>query len=218
MNENEIREIVGRVLEKYSAVTGNPRVEERGGKIIVEASARHVHLTEEAVKVLFGEGERLNAVRELSQPGQFLSDRRVKLVTAKGVIDNVAVLGPERPTVQVELSLTDCRTLGLNAPINMSGDLNGAADVYIVGEKGMIFAQGSVIAAKAHIHMRPSDAKEYGVSDNQHVKVKIDGRRPVTFEDVVIRLNDNFAPAMHIDFDEANACCLEKNATGTILL
>jgi len=218
MNENDIREIIAHVLEKYSAEKGNTSDGGCGKKILIEASARHVHLTEEAVKKLFGEDERLKPVRELSQPGQFLSDRRVKLVTAKGVIENVAVLGPERSAVQVELSLTDCRVLGLNAPINMSGDLRGAADVYIVGEKGMIFAEGSVIAAKAHIHMRPSDAEEYGVFDNQHVKVKVDGKRPVIFEDVVIRVNENFAPAMHIDFDEANACCLEKDAKGTILL
>ncbi len=221
MNEQEIKEIVGRVLEKYAAAAksdGDSKCREKVTEILVEASARHVHLTVEAVEQLFGEGERLNPVRELSQPDQFLSDRRVKLVTYKGVLDNVAVLGPERDAVQVELSLTDCRALGLNAPVNMSGDLNGAADVCIVGENGMINAPGSVIAAKAHIHMRPCDAESYGVADNQHVRVRVDGKRPVTFEDVVIRVNDAFAPAMHIDFDEANACCLEKDTKGTILL
>jgi putative phosphotransacetylase len=217
MNENEIREIVERVFEKRRAADGAAKDEAAGSKILIEASARHVHLTKEAVENLFGSGEKLNCVRELSQPGQFLSDKRVKIISPKGIIENVAVLGPERPSVQVELSLTDCRALGIDAPVNMSGDMSDAADVFISGEKGVIFARESAIAAKAHIHLRPRDAEAHGVSDNQHVKVKVGGRRPLTFDDVVIRVSEDYAPAMHIDFDEANACRLEKGMEGTII-
>ena len=145
-----------------------------------------------------------------------MSEQRIKLVTSKGEIANVAVLGPERKAVQVELSMTDCRALGIKAPINLSGDLNGAGDVYLVSECGCYNAAKSVIVAKNHIHMTPADAEKYGVSDSQSVKVRIETSRPVTFEDVMIRVNPNFSLAMHIDFDEANACCLEKDSKGKI--
>ncbi|MCR5485416.1 MAG: phosphate propanoyltransferase [Clostridiales bacterium] len=232
MTEQEIKQIIDCVVDRYiNAVGGNggssvdctksdcssAACSNKDGSVMIEASARHVHLTKEAVEKLFGAGEKLNPVRPLSQPGQFLSDKRVKLVTNKGVIDNVAVLGPERSKIQVELSLTDSRQLGLKPPIKMSGDLDGAGDVYIFSEKSMIEAKSSVIVAKAHIHMRPEDAECYGVSDNQHVKVRVDSERPVIFDDVVIRVDKNFAPAMHVDFDEANACCLSKSAKAYIL-
>ena len=187
------------------------------GEIPMEASARHVHLTREAAEALFGPGERLSKKRDLSQPGEFLSQQRVRLVTAKGELANVAVLGPERSAVQVELSLTDARTLGVAAPVNLSGDLTGAGDVYIVGEKGMISAPGSVIAAKAHIHMTPADARRFGVADGQRVRVRARTARPVTFEEVVVRVKESFALAMHIDFDEANACALRGGEVGEII-
>ncbi|MPM41524.1 Phosphate propanoyltransferase [bioreactor metagenome] len=130
----------------------------------------------------------------------------MRLVTQKGVIDNVAVLGPERGEVQCELSLSDCRTLGITAPVNLSGDLTGAGDVVVIGPAGILDAKGCVIVAKAHIHLPPKEAAARGLENDRHVGVKIKSARPVTLEDVVIRVGDNFAPAMHIDFDEANAC------------
>lgn len=217
MNEKEIRAIIECVIDRYSKATGNTVQEKADDGIFAEASARHVHLTQSDVEKLFGQGEALNPVRELSQPGQFLSDKRVKLVTKKGCIENVAVLGPVRPETQVELSMTDCRALGLSAPVNMSGDLNGAADVCIFGEKGMICAERSVIVAKAHIHMTSLDAKRLGVTDGQRVRVKVDSERPLTFDDVIIRVNESFSLAMHIDFDEANACLLGKNTKAYII-
>lgn len=217
MNEREIKDIIACVLEKYSAATGQSVVQHSDGSVFAEASARHVHLTASDVERLFGTGEKLNPVRDLSQPGQFLSDKRVKLVTRKGTIDNVAVLGPERPETQVELSMTDCRSLGLKAPVRMSGDLTGAADVCIFGDKGCIEAAGSVIVAKAHIHMTPADARAFGASDGQHVRVRVESGRPLTFDDVVIRVSEKFALAMHIDFDEANACLLDKTAKAYIV-
>ncbi|MCL2508369.1 MAG: phosphate propanoyltransferase [Oscillospiraceae bacterium] len=203
MTEKEIREIVSGVLERLNAA------EAPKNEIPLEVSARHVHLTKSAVETLFGQGALLSVVRELSQPGQFLSDRRVKLVTPKGAIENVAVLGPERGEVQAELSVTDCRVLGLNAPVRLSGDLRGGADAYIIGERGMLDAKGSVIVAKAHIHLRPGDAGEHGVTDGQSVRVRVESVRPLTFEDVTVRVSEEFMPAMHIDFDEANACCAD---------
>lgn len=218
MTEREIQQIVLSVLERYAGATGKSvPAASSDGSVFAEASARHVHLTQADVTRLFGDGAELNPVRDLSQPGQFLSDKRVRLVTRKGTIDNVAVLGPVRPETQVELSMTDCRSLGLKAPINMSGDLTGAADVCIYGDAGFIEARQSVIVAKAHIHMTPADARQFGVSDGQHVKVRIQSKRPVTFDDVVIRVSDKFSLAMHIDFDEANACLLDKTAKAFIV-
>lgn len=209
MNENQIREIVAKVLSS---------MDNSDATIPIEASARHVHLTKEAVEALFGKGATLTKKRDLSQPGEFLSEQRVKLVTAKGEIANVAVLGPERKAVQVELSMTDCRGLGITAPVNLSGDLNGAGSVYLVSENAVYDAENSVIVAQNHIHMTPDDARKYGVSDSQSVKVRVCSARPVTFDNVIIRVNPNFALAMHIDFDEANACCLDKSTKGKILL
>lgn len=209
MNENEIRAIVSRVLADMS---GEKK------EIPIESSARHVHLTKEAVEILFGKGMTLTKKRDLSQPGEFLSEQRLKLVTAKGEIANVAVLGPERKAVQVELSMTDCRSLGIKAPVNLSGDLTGAGDVYLVSENAVYDAKQSVIVAQNHVHMTPEDAQYYGVRDSQSVKVSVNTARPVTFDNVVIRVSPKFALAMHIDFDEANACCLGKDSTGKLSL
>lgn len=223
VTESEIREMVSCVLEKYRdlggsiALSARTAISKGNGEFPIEASARHVHLTVQAVEALFGPGARLTKKRDLSQPGEFLSHQRVRLVTAKGEIANVAVLGPERSAVQVELSLTDARALGVKIPVNLSGDLSGAGDVTIIGEKGMLAAPGSVIAAKAHIHITPADASRLGVKDGEVVRVQAKTARPVTFDQVVIRVKDSFSLAMHIDFDEANACALGDGAMGVIL-
>ena len=182
----------------------------------VEVSARHVHLTREAVDILFGPGHQLGKKKMLSQPGEFLSEERVKLVTPKGQIDNVAVLGPERKAVQVELSATDAKSLGLKAPVNLSGNLAGAADVLIIGPEGILKADGSVIIAKAHLHLTPADAQHYGLQDGQIISVRIDSPRPITLNGVVARVRSDMALAMHIDFDEANAGMVGSGATGTL--
>lgn len=135
------------------------------------------------------------------------------MVTSKGRIENVAVLGPERAAVQTELSLTDCRTLGIDAPLRMSGDLTGAGDVYIIGSMGMIHAKGSVIIAQAHIHITPPQAEQAGITDGQRVSVTVGAERRTTLENVICRVSSQAALAMHIDFDEANACILPKHAT-----
>ena len=182
---------------------------------LVEASGRHVHLTQQAIDVLFGEN--LHEKSSLSQPGQYASKERVRLVTAKGEIDNVVVLGPPRDAVQVEMSLTDARILGITIPVNLSGDLKGAADVILVGPKGIYNAVGSVIASKAHIHMTPADARLYGVEDGDSVAVRLETERPVTIDEVIIRVSDKFSLAMHMDYDEANACSYKKGDLGYII-
>ena len=182
---------------------------------LVEASGRHVHLTQQAINVLFGEN--LHEKSLLSQPGQYASEERVRLVTAKGEIDNVVVLGPPRDAVQVEMSLTDARILGITIPVNLSGDLKGAADVILVGPRGIYNAVGSVIASKAHIHMTPEDARLYGVEDGDSVAVRLETERPVTIDDVIIRVSEKFSLAMHMDYDEANACSYKKGDMGYII-
>lgn len=206
-SERDIREIVSRVLAESDLCQGMAASAGgvRGMEIPVEISARHVHLTQEAVEALFGRGCLLTRKRNLSQPGQFLSEERVKLVTAQGQIANVAILGPVRDAIQVELSLTDARTLGVEAPICLSGDLEGAADVLIVGPKGVVTAQKSAIVAKAHVHMAPVDAKHYGVKDGEHVEICLGRERSITLNDVIVRVGEEHALAVHIDYDEANA-------------
>lgn len=216
MKPQQIREIVLQVVSKLEAQS----VQGYGNSpplIRIEASARHVHLTAQAMQTLFGEGAVLGNTRNLSQTGEFLSDKRVKLITPKGEIANVAVLGPLRMAVQVEISRTDTKTLGIYAPVNLSGDLTNAGDVFIVGSHGVLFAPQSVIVAKTHIHMSPQDAAVYGVKNAQAVRVAVKGDRPMTFDDVVVRVNQRFVLVMHIDFDEANACCLEHDTQGRII-
>ncbi len=198
-SENDIRQIVADVLRSSGVSAG------KGMEIPVEISARHVHLSQADKEALFGAGYTLTRKRDLSQPGQYLCEERVKLVTQSGEIANVAVLGPERKETQVELSLTDARILGLKPPIRLSGDLRNAADVIIVGPKGVITAKGSVIVAKAHVHMTPADAQKYGVDHGQSVSIRMGTERSVTLNDVQVRVSKDFGLAVHIDYDEANA-------------
>ena len=174
-------------------------------KIIVETSARHVHLTEADLDVLLGVGNKLTVRNMLSQPGQFASSERVSLVGPKNSINKVLILGPTRGKTQVEISLTDARTLGITAPIRESGDVAGSAGIKIVGPAGELDITEGVIVAKRHLHLDTKTAEEMGLKDKQVVSVKIDSERSVTFGDVVVRVNDNFAPAVHLDTDEANA-------------
>ena len=174
-------------------------------KILVETSARHVHLTAEHIETLFGKGHELTKKKDLSQPGQFACEERVTVVGPKKERPGVSILGPARPASQVELSLTDARSIGVAAPIRESGDVAGSAPCKLVGPCGEVELTEGVIAAKRHIHLTPEAAEEYGVADKQIVKVAVNGARPLIFDDVVVRVSPKFAPAMHIDTDEANA-------------
>src|SRR5690554_107139 len=187
-------------------------------KILVETSARHVHLTEEHFKILFGEDATLTFKKELSQPGQFAAEERVAIVGPRKTQPNVAILGPYRKATQVELSATDARSLGFEIAIRESGDIKDTPGCKIVGPKGEIEINEGVIVAKRHIHLDPKTADEMGLKDKEIVKVEIEtDNRSLIFGDVVIRVRDDFAPAMHIDTDEANAGCIQPNSYGYII-
>ena len=181
----------------------------------LEASGRHVHVTKEQSVILFGHP--LTPRRPLSQPGQYLANERVTVVGPKGEFANVAVLGPERREAQVEVSLTDARTLGVEAPVRLSGDVKGTPGILLRGEKGCIPLTEGVIAAQRHIHLTPEDAKKFGVQDKQVVKLQTYTARPVLFEDVAVRVSPDFASYVHLDYDEANACGFRKGDLGRIL-
>ncbi|MBQ8524084.1 MAG: phosphate propanoyltransferase [Clostridia bacterium] len=187
-------------------------------KVLVETSARHVHLSAQDIETLFGAGATLTEKKPLSQPGQFACEERVTLVGPKKSIANVIVLGPARPATQVEISLTDARTLGVTAPVRESGDIEGTGTCKLVGPAGEVEIDCGVIAAKRHIHLTPADAEEFGVADKEIVSVKIesDGRTTI-FGDVVVRVSPKFAAAMHIDTDESNAACAFGQCYGEII-
>lgn len=181
----------------------------------LEASGRHVHVTKEQALTLFGHP--LTPERPLSQPGQYLARERVTVVGPKGEFAKVAVLGPERKAGQVEVSLTDARTLGVDAPVRLSGDVKESPGVLLRGEQGCVTLQEGVIAAKRHIHLTPEDAKKFRVRDRQNVRLQTYTARPVIFEDVAVRVSPDFASYVHLDYDEANSCGFRKGDLGRIL-
>ncbi len=181
----------------------------------LEASGRHVHVTEEQAMTLFGHG--LTEQRPLSQPGQYLAKERVCLQGPKGKLDHVAVLGPCRKSGQVELSITDALALGIQAPVRLSGDTEGSAAVIITGERGTVSLREGTVIAKRHIHMTPEDAALQKVRDGDVVRLKTLTTRPVVFEDVAVRVSPSFRTYAHLDYDEANACGFHKGDLGMIV-
>ena len=187
-------------------------------KVMVEVSARHIHLSQEHLEILFGKGYELTPKKDLSQPGQFACEERVKVVGAKKELAGVSILGPVRPNTQVEISLTDARALGISVPVRESGDIAGSAGVKLVGPAGEVEITEGAIAAKRHIHLDPETAKQLDVSDKQIVSAKVcTGERSLTFDEVVVRVSEKFAPAIHIDTDEANAACAFGACYGEIV-
>ena len=181
----------------------------------LEASGRHVHVTAQQAKVLFGHP--LTPERPLSQPGQYLAKERVRLIGPKGEFRNVAVLGPERKEGQVEISLTDGRTLGIDPPIRLSGDVQGSPSITLSGEQGSVTLSQGVIAAQRHVHLTPSDAAKFGVRNGQTVRLQTYTARPTVYGDVAVRVSPEFASYVHLDFDEANACGFRKGDLGRLL-
>ena len=229
INEELVRQIITKVVSGYQEQnkvqaeekppvikTVTCPVSEQDVEILVEASARHVHLTEEDIETLFGKGYKLTPVKKLTQVGQFACKERVTLIGPKNIYRNVAILGPARKETQVELSLTDARFLGVNAPVRMSGDLRDAADIIIATDKESIAAKGCAIVAQNHIHMTPDQAKQWCFTDGEEVSVKMSTARPLTFDGVVVRVSETAGLAMHIDFDEANACLFKDGDMGLI--
>ncbi len=185
---------------------------------IVETSARHVHVTQEHLEILFGKGAALTKKKDLSQPGQFACEERVTIIGPKKELKGVSILGPVRNATQVELSATDARSIGIAAPIRESGDIAGSGACKIVGPEGEVEISEGVIVAKRHIHLTPADAEELGVKDKQVVCVKINTpERKAILGDVVCRVSENFARAMHIDTDESNAVGAGKDQMGEIV-
>lgn len=201
MNDQQIQKLA-------EAVTGRLFVE-------LEASGRHVHITKEQALELFGHP--LTPKRPLSQPGQFLAEERLAVIGPKGTLEQVAVLGPERKEAQVEVSLTDARMLGLEVPVRPSGSVKGSPGAVLQTERSRVSLREGVIAAQRHIHLTPEDAKQFGVKDQQMVKLQTYTARPLIFQEVVVRVSPEYASYVHLDYDEANACGFQKGDLGRIL-
>ena len=197
----------------------NYQVEDFKMKVLVETSARHVHLSQEHLEILFGKGHELTVKKMLSQPGQFACEEKVEVVGTKGS-QKMSVLGPVRKDTQVEVSLTDARSLGVTAPIRESGDIAGSGACKLVGPAGEVELTEGVIAAKRHVHMTPEDAQAAGVQDKQIVSLEIESPngRSLTFGDVVVRVSASYATAAHIDTDESNALAPGKECYGEMIV
>ena len=187
-------------------------------KIMVETSARHIHLTQEDLDTLFGKGYKLTPKKDLSQVGQFACVEKVEVVGSKKSI-KMSILGPVRPETQVELSRTDARSIGIDAPTRMSSDLEGTPGCKVIGPKGEITIDHGVIVAKRHAHFTPAQAIEYGVVDGQNIQIKLDyNDRALIFGDVIARVSKTAGLAVHIDTDEANAAGLPGTVDGEVIL
>ena len=201
MRETDIETVVGQVVDRLF--------------IELEASGRHVHLTEEQALTLFGHP--LTEKRPLSQPGQYLAHERLTVIGPKGSFENVAVLGPARKEAQVEISLTDGKMLGITPPVRLSGSVAGTPGVKLKGPGGCLVLTQGVIVAQRHIHMTPLKASQMGLQDGQTVKLQVYTHRPLIFDDVVVRVSEKFADYVHLDYDEANACGMKTGDLGRIL-
>lgn len=186
--------------------------------VLIETSARHVHVSRKDLDILFGEGYQLTHKKDLSQPGQFACEERVAVIGPKGSFPAVSILGPERPATQVEISASDARSIGVVAPVRESGVIEGSGACKLVGPKGEVEISEGVIVAKRHIHATPEDGEKYGVQDKQIVSVKVESDgRSLIFGDVVVRVNPAYALAMHIDTDESNAAFCTPGMMGDII-
>lgn len=178
--------------------------------IPVGISGRHLHISQADLTTLFGEGYQLNIMKDLSQPGQYAAQETVELVTAKGAMKKVRILGPVRKQTQIELSVTDAIKLGLNPPVRDSGDLKGSPGLTIIGPNGQVTIDEGVVCAARHIHMTPADAEQFNVKDKELVSVQVLGSRGAIFCNVLIRVHDNYKLEMHLDTDEGNAVLLKN--------
>ncbi|WP_017754433.1 phosphate propanoyltransferase [Calidifontibacillus oryziterrae] len=203
----EITYLVIEELKNSKLLNGN----KQKTHVPVSISARHIHLQEDHVGLLFGEGYHLTKFKEISQPGQYACNEKLTLIGPKGIIENVRVLGPLRSKTQVEIASSDARKLGLSAPVRNSGNLKGSAPITIVGPKGSVTLEEGCIIADRHIHMTPKDANDYGVFDGQKVSVLVEGAKGGVMDQVTIRIKDRYALDMHIDTDDANAFGLKGN-------
>ncbi|HFI0450372.1 TPA: ethanolamine utilization phosphate acetyltransferase EutD [Streptococcus suis] len=202
-----------RIIEKIAAKVRD----ELDGSFEIEASGRHIHLSQEDLEKLFGKDYTLTKAKDLSQPGQYACKERLTILGPKGAFQNVVILGPVRGASQVEVSLTDCLKLGVNAPIRESGQIENTPGIILVNGSKVVSLENGLIVAKRHIHMTPEDAAKANVVNQEIVQVQVGGERGLIFDDVVIRVHPKFATYMHIDYDEANACGFKKGMRGRIL-
>jgi putative phosphotransacetylase len=187
-------------------------------EVHVGVSARHIHLSIEHITILFGQGYTLNVFKELSQPGQFAAVEVVSVQGSKGRIDKIRILGPARGNTQLEISRTDAFTLGVNPPVRQSGDIDGTPGIKIIGPVGEVDLEKGVIVASRHIHFHSKDALAWGIADQQMLKVKLNGERPLILDNVLARVSDYFALDLHIDTDEANAAGVKTDDVAVILI
>lgn len=208
-------QLVEQILEKVQAELR--REDQDPLTFDIEASGRHVHLSQKDLDRLFGPGYQLKKAKDLSQPGQYACQERVTVLGPKGAFHHVVILGPVRSESQVEVSLTDCLKLGIQAPIRESGDIAGTPGVILANGDRCVALDKGLIVAKRHIHMTPEDARRVKVENGDIVQVRVEGERPLIFDEVVIRVSPKFATSMHIDYDEANACGFTKGMRGSII-
>ncbi|HEM2541452.1 ethanolamine utilization phosphate acetyltransferase EutD [Streptococcus suis] len=205
----EMQELIDKIATRVQ--------DELEGSFEIEASGRHIHLSQEDLETLFGKGYSLTKAKDLSQPGQFACKERLTILGPKGSFQNVVILGPVRGATQVEVSLTDCLKLGVNAPIRESGQIEDTPGIVLINGSQLVSLDKGLIVAKRHIHMTPEDAAKANVVNKEIVQVKVGGERGLIFDDVVIRVHPKFATFMHIDYDEANACGFKKGMRGRII-
>ena len=217
MDNNELRSEIKKLVIKMKSEDIKMKSKDNEKLIPIEASGRHVHLSSSDLEKLFGSGYNLTEKRELSQPGQFLAEERVRLIGPKNVTENVAILGPTRDSTQVELSMTDAVSLGVDAPLRLSGDIEDSAPLFIASAKNMIKINEGVIIAKCHIHMTSADAESLNLKDKEIVNVEALTERPLIFKNVLVRVNQDYKLNMHLDYDQANACLLKKGDMGRII-
>ena len=208
MNENEkkvIEEIVINTVKKLIAEKDSPN------RVVLGISNKHIHLSQEDIETLFGKGYELTNIKDLKQPGQYAAKESVKVIGPKGSFDKVRILGPARPESQIEISLTDARTLGIKAPVCESGKLEGTPGIVLEGPCGQVTLNKGVMVALRHIHMPPDIADQLGIKDKDWVCVETSGVRKTIFCNVLARVSDKFDYEMHLDTDEANAAGLNND-------
>lgn len=213
MDEQIIKNIIRQVMDQLENETPNLS----DGSIPIAVSARHVHLKQSDVEMLFGKGYELTKRSDLSQPGQFAANETVVIAGPKGSIERVRILGPARSLSQVEVSFTDAFSLGVKPPLRESGDIEGSSSITLIGPKGSVYLEEGLIVAQAHIHMNPQEASLLQVTDNQFVEVAVAGPRPIVIKNVKIRVSEKYALEMHIDTDEANAGFISQGTIGKIV-
>ena len=187
-------------------------------KIPVEISARHLHLSQKDLETLFGQGYQLNKVKDLSQPGEFSAEETVELFGSKSSYSQVRVVGPIRKHTQVELTATDCRILGIEAPLRLSGDVTGSGKAKLVGPKGEVELKEGVIIPKRHLHLSSQDANNFGLKTNDQVSIKLESERGVTFHNIIVRSGEKYSTACHLDTDESNAAGLKTCTQGELII